>query len=475
MKNISQIALISVALFFGSTNESKSCYPRSIFVPHQLTYNPIFEHALELSAERAEPWNYMLSVKPIYTQSVGSKLQKYFTINHKCSLNVREDGSGDISSLWFNVVSSNDTFYNSTLSFHPKRQTYGGLLYFTAQLPCGFQLAINTAILTARHNMHLCEKDAQHLATIQNLGTCPGFSTIAESFANPERLFGRICGTRKKTGLDDIQVKALYTFYSHPCFEGALFGLLGIPTGKGSKARYLFEPLVGSKHVQLGFGVDGQWQITQSDINTWSLRGEAKYRYAFKGNEIRSFDLKKNGQWSRYMAFVDQTDKYAFYPAINDLTFKSCVSPRSSFDLYVATQFNHCNWNFELGYDLWYRNAEKVSVPFQLFESGIADLRGIALQNPHTANTANISQGIQPGVNQMISDPSFAPITIDDINLTSGAQAASLSNSVYGSIGYLFKRNCYALQVGLNVAYERGTSVNTPDSIATWLNLDLYF
>lgn len=472
MKQTSKIIRLALIIFLYATNPAKgnNSYPRSIFVPRQLSYNPILENALVLDAKLHEDFDYVFSVKPIYTQSVGSKFNKYFTIDHKESLNIQEDGSGDISSLWFSVISSDNTFYSSLLSFHPKRQTFGSAFYFAAQLSCDFQIAITTALIGSKNNMHIREKN------IQNFGTCSGYSTITQSFANPERLFGKIRGAQTIVGLDDIQVKLLYNYWESPCLSWDFYGLLGIPTGKGSKARYLFEPLVGSKHPQLGFGTYMGWIISENDCNRLSLLGEAKYRYAFKNKEYRSFDLKKNGQWSRYMLFVNESDKYAFFPAINNLTFKTNVTPQSSFDLYLALHCKHKSWNFELGYDLWYRSAEKISLPNSFLSNvGIADLKGIAEQDPQSASTANISQGIQPGINQMTSDPSFVPVTINDINLISGAQASSLSNSVYGSIGYMFDTKCHTMQVGLNAAYERGSSINVPDNVMTWLNIDIYF
>lgn len=257
-----------------------------------------------------------------------------------------------------------------------------------------------------------------------------------------------------------------------------MYALLGIPTGKGSKATYLFEPLVGSKHAQLGLGSDLRWNIIESDGGSWSLLSEIKYRYGFAGKECRSFDLCNNGQWSRYMFLVNQSDPYNFFPAINDLTFKAKVTPASSLDFYLATHYTHKEWNFELGYDLWYRSAEKVRLDCNCTSFptvGIADLRGIAAENPFTASTANISQGVQPGTNQMVSDTNFVTETLQDINLISGAQSKSLSNSFYGSVAYKHNIRCYTMQVGLNVAYELGSLNKTPSNIATWLNIDLYF
>lgn len=467
------IALVPcvILLIIGSYLQAENFYPRSIFVPRQLSYNPIFENALMLENKIDEEWDWIFSVKPIYTQSVGSKFKKYFTINHKCSLNVQENGSGDVDSLWFNVIAPTGTFYSSELSFKPKRQTYGAVLYFAAQLPCNFQVAITTALVTARNSMHLCE------STIENPGTCPGYATLTQSFANCSRIFGRIDGTHKKTGVDDVQVKLIYEACKNDCFYWDMYGLVGIPTGEGSKAYNLFEPLVGSKHAQLGLGTDAQWNIMERDCWSWTLLGEAKYRYAFKADEYRSFDLLPNGQWSRYMLFVNASDPYSFYPAINNLTFQTKVTPRSSFDLYLATHANYNAWNFEIGYDFWYRSAEKVALCCAQLPNnvGIADLKGIAEQNPHSASTANISQGILAGTNQMVSDTTFIPVTMSDINCISGAAPRGISNSVYGSIGYKFERDCYDLQIGLNASYEGGSNVNTPDNVSTWLNVDLYY
>jgi hypothetical protein len=367
--------------------------------------------------------------------------------------------------------------YSSTLSFHPKRQTYGALLYFSAQFCHGFSFNINTAVVHARNNMHICESN------ITNPGILPGNPTVTTSFANANRNYGRICGSHSKTGLDDVQVKLVYNPYQSENCYWDFYVLGGIPTGKGSKAVNLFEPLVGSKHAQVGVGTDLQWNIRTGDECAWSVQAEAKYRYGFKAHERRSFDLTANGQWSRYMLFVNQTDLFTTFPAINNLTLKAEVKPGSSFDFYLATHVEYDRWNFELGYDFWYRSAEKVSLDCSTTLTqcatspaiGIADLLGIAMLNPHTASTANISQSVQPGPNQMVSDATFVPVTVANLNLCSGAAPRSMSNSFYGSIGYKVESECLTFQIGLNGAYELGTSVNTPDNVSTWLDLDFLF
>ncbi len=468
MKQIFKIILLMFFLSAYSGSSLKSnCYPRSIFVPRQLSYNPILENALTIDMQHNKAWDCVFSVKPLYTQSVGSTFEEYFTINHKCSLNIQEDGSGDISSLWFKVISSDPTFYNSQLSFNPKRTTYGGLLYFDAQLSNHFHISVNTALINTHNNIHLCEKN------INNLGTAD-YTTVTQSLAASERLFGKVQGAHSKTGFDDIQIKMIYNPYQTKRFYWDFYGLFGIPTGDGSNAHYLFEPLVGSRHIQLGLGTNAEWCITNNHGRTLKFIGEAKYRYGFKAREVRSFDLKKNGQWSRYMLFVNELDKYSTYPAINDLTFNAQVTPRSSFDLYLAADFTIKAWDFELGYNLWCRSAEKISLCSQSLNSvGVADLRGIAAQNPQSASTANIAQGDVVGINQMTSDATFIPVTMSDINSISGAQPFSLSNSIYGAIGYTFDAERYDIQLGIGGSYEKGSSGNTPDNGTVWLSFNL--
>jgi len=239
-----------------------------------------------------------------------------------------------------------------------------------------------------------------------------------------------------------------------------------------------FEPLIGSKHVQLGLGFDGEVAVRDTERGSLTLLGELKWRYGLKGCEYRTFDLTKNGEWSRYMLVVQESDPSTTLFATNFLTLQTDVTPKNSLDLYLAAHWQSCNWQFELGYDFWYRSAEKIclsktaSLPTSI---GIADLVGIAALDPETASTANITQGVQPGINQMVSDTTFITIKPEDLNLCSAGAPCSLSNTVYGSIGYTFEYGCHEMQVGLNVAYERGVNVNVPDNASVWLNVDYMF
>lgn len=465
--------MIILALANITQTIQADCTAHSIFVPRQLAYNPIYEDALVFD-EYAHMDQFLLSIKPIYTQTVGDSIKEYFNINHACTMSVKEDGSGDIDSLWFQVISAPNTFYSSTLSFKPVQKTYGALIYFAWLLSADFALTINTAVIERKNNMHICEK----ISSPVNLGEVPGIATMTQAFANPAINYGKICGTQSESGFDDVQIKLLKNFRA--CDDESLFGdvyaLVGIPTGHGSKANYLFEPLVGSKHAQFGLGLNAEKSIDLCLCDQFSLYGEFKWRYGFKGTEVRSFDMTPNGQWSRYMLFTTPTNPDTPFPAINNLTFKTDVTPRNSFDLLLGAHLELNTFVFELGYNFWYRQAEKVSPCLNLADVGIADLVGIAqLNNPNpptvtSASKATISEGVYPNEFQMPRDATYTQVTKNNINLCSGAQPTALTNGIFGSIGY----HCGQLDLGINASYE-GANSNTASVVSVWGNIDVRF
>ena len=448
-------------------------YAHSIFVPRQLAYNPIYENALVFD-EYAHIDQFLISIKPIYTQTVGDSIKEYFNINHACSMSVKEDGSGDLDSLWFQVISAPNSFYSSTLSFKPTQKTYGALIYCAWLLPADFALTLNTAAIERKNNMHLCEK----VTSTPNMGEVPGLTTMKQALANPALNYGKVCGTQSESGFDDVQIKLLKNFRA--CDDNSLFGdiyaLVGIPTGSGSKSAYLFEPLVGSNHAQFGLGLNAEKSFDLCMCDQFSLYGEFKWRYGFKSTEVRSFDMTPNGQWSRYMLFTTPTDPNTPFPAINKLTFNAEVTPRNAFDVLLGAHLEVNKFVFELGYNFWYRQAEKVCPCINLAEVGIADLVGIAQlnsTNPVTvtsASKATISEGVYPNEYQMPRDTTYTVVNKANINSWSGAQAVAMTNAVYGSIGY----HCGQLDLGINASYEGGNS-NTASVVSVWGNIDVRF
>lgn len=451
----------------------------TFFTPRQITTDPTFELALDdyymfLSEESK---NYQLYIKPFYQQSChGSKKAGYFLPNNTCCASVREDGTGDINPLWFNVISAPGTTYNSTLCFAPQRTTYGSVFTFFANLCSwvdGLWLLANTAVVGAAHNVHVHETN--RTAT----GTIPGFANLCDGFNNPDWCAGKIkcCGKKTKTGLDDIQIKIGYNFDCGDIDHAAFYGVLTIPTGNRPNADYLFEPLVGSKHASLGAGLNAGYILCDSNQGSLSVLTDLKYRYSLSAHERRSFDLCTNGDWSRYLLVVDETDPLYSLPGINYFTLPVNVTPRSTIDFWLALHSRRsCNWDIEIGYNLWWRQQEKVTLRCcnsALSSSiiGIYDIGGLCSGTATTASTATIAQSVANAV----SDATFVPLTISDLNLSSAAHPAVLTNKIYLATSGHYDIAYHELLIGIGASYEAARHNSALDQWAVWTTFGFDF
>lgn len=454
---------------------TRYCGSRSIFVPHQITYDPVYENALTRNLFATSQADFLLDIKPFYTQSTNSKkLARYFLIDCKESLLVRENGTGDIGSLWLNLIAPIGASYSSTLSMCPKMSragVYVGFLFNTDCFCSKTFVSITSAVVNARNKTNLTESN------VTAPGDLPGYINLYEALDNENLKYSKITTKRlSKTGLDDIQVKVGKTLIDNctRTIDGYL--LIGIPTGSGQKGEFLFEPLVGTKNFNIGLGFYGLRNLSEHDDCSLNFLYELKYRYACKARERRTFDLIANGQWSRYMLNTTQALPFVTTELVNHVSFIADVTPGSHLDAWFAFNYRRCNWTLEIGYAFWLRQQEKVCLRSGCNEAtlpaniGIAYLPGAVNLVPTSASTATISQSVvEPNLIQ--PDAVYTNITLADLNLKSGLHPRVTANKVYASVGYLCKKSCYDLMLALNGSYEHANK-NGADQFAIWANLD---
>jgi len=450
----------------------------TFFAPRQITTDPTFELALtDYDIYHAlDEKKFQLSFKPFYQQSTDEKKAATFFMPHnKCCAAIREDGTGNINPLWFNVIAPIGAQYNSILCFAPQRTTYGGVITFYANLHSfinGLWLLANTAIMGATHDIHVneCDKTAT--------GSIPGFANMCDGFNNSDWCAGKIncCGKKTKAGLDDIQIKIGYDFDCPKIDHIALYGILTIPTGNRPTSHYLFEPLVGSKHVTLGVGLNTDYTICQHENSSWNILADLKYRYAFNAREKRSFDLCNNGDWSRYLLVATQDQPLDSLSGINYFTFPSQVTPRSTIDFWLALHHHYCKWDIEVGYDLWWRQKEQVKLDCccnATFNTpiGIYDMSGVCNPNATSASMATIAQS----VGTVVSDTTFVPLTISDLNRSSAAHPNVLTNKIYLAASRHYNTAYHSGIVGFGSSYEIAQNNSAFNQWAVWATFGLNF
>lgn len=452
---------------------------KSFFRPRDISTDSMLElsltnyhryHSLDDSLEDGDLKDRWFSfyAKPLFMQSTNhKKMARYFLPNNNACATLDESGNGTLDSLWFNLISPDGTFYNSNIFLAPERTVAGVLFTMYVNFTKAIWLGINSAAVQVTNNIHLHEYRNQ-------TGTIPGFANAYNAFNNSAWCAGKIsCADLKVGGLDDIQFKLGYDVFKLEDGHATIYLVATAPTGKRPNSEYLFEPLVGSKNGSVGVGLDLDAVAAEIRDYELSFMLDFKYRFIFPATERRSFDLCKNGQWSRYLLVVTPDQLLNSQPGINLLTIPVKVTPRSTIDLWAALNLPICNFNIEIGYDFWWRQAEKICKKCPICPGyGIQTLAlcGFPLSS---ASTANITQGAS-GSNATVTDTTFTYITDADLNLNSAAHPHALSQKLYIDFGYTIKRDCYSALLGLGAAYEFATK-NALDQWTVWITTGITF
>ncbi len=469
MKAIQKLLICLFIQFCCGTSFAN--HSRTFFVPRLLSTDSMYELALtNYHRYHSIPdMHAYFSFTPLFIHSAhGEKLARYFLPHNKHCMTLRENGGGDIDPLWFNLIAKKGELYQSKVCLRPERTVTGGVLTWYFNMSYRWWLGVNTAIVRVKHNLHVKENDRN------TRGILPGFENACDAFNNPRWEAGRLpCHEQKRTGVDDVQFKLGYDFYKTPCQHATAYLVGTAPTGSRRTGRALFEPLVGSRHGSVGFGFNGDQSLYACDNKEFNIMADFKYLYVFPGTEIRPFDLTKNGDWSRYLLVVDTCERVNSKPGINFFTVPARVKPQSRIDFWLAAHYRRCNFNFELGYDLWWRQAERIeNIAFENERLGIQSLNLCAL--PVTSSSsAKINQGVT-GSRATKDDEKFTKIDRNALNRHSAEQPNVLANRIYGAVGYTFDQECYSLLLGFGSSYEFG-SRNLLNQWSVWGKCGLAF
>ncbi len=460
MKRSLIVTIILSLLFFNTYTKN-----HSILIPRSITHNATYELALDnyqiYHHNKDASATFSLYVTPFYTQSNnGKNTARYFLPNNACNLNIQEDGSGNVGSLWLNLVAAPGLSFSSTVSIAPIRKAVGGYFYTRFDFSPWFSdadwflkniwFAITFAAYEVKHSLNMTET----LTGEQVYGTIPGITTGIQALNNNSWTAGKFSTTTlKHTGVDDIQLKLGDNWFF--CDNQSHIGLYlvgTIPTGNRPSSKFIFEPLVGTKHGAFGAGINTDFNLYIDDNAQCSFMLDGKYRYLFAGCERRSFDLCENGDWSRYLLVVNENATSLSLPGINIATLPVIVTPGSQIELWCALHYKWCQWNFEVGYNLWWRNSDKICGN-NLFpaDTGIYDLAGAISGSPVSASKANISQSAI-GPNIALSDSTFTPSTL--LNFSSGKQPRAIINEIYAAFSYADNDVKVPFLIGFGGGYE---------------------
>lgn len=381
-------------------------------------------------------------------------LARYFLFNNKTSLVARDiDGGGasmsaanelgqDILAGNFNLLTVNQTF-NSIISLNPHHTTLGFGFTARAYFREYFWGSIDLPIVHVNNDLKLSENIANNgggVSVIRAIENQPTVGTMKDAFKQQGMTYGKIDGPRKKTGLGDITLRIGYDGVDWEnlymtTYIGAVF-----PTSNKPKAHYIFEPMLGNNgHFGIIFGNRGQFDTCKLFNGRLWLNWSAESQYLFENVQKRSFDLYRNGPWSRYLEMWKSSGirvaggitNRSF--GINLMTQDAKVTPRLSATIDTSLSYSAETFHANLGFTTNLRQSEEVDL-VNVWQAGpmIAGYVDDSRSNPfRTIGT------------ELDADNQNLDIFIQrsDINLGSAAHPAYISTTVHGTIGSYCQRD----------------------------------
>ncbi|MBD3232004.1 hypothetical protein GF322_05105 [Candidatus Dependentiae bacterium] len=443
--------------------------------------------------------HFTISNNIFYEESTDSSdLARYFFPNNKTELVVKGLGNGvdadgnvtgaDIAAEWLNIASNrepddpypndnNNYTFSSKIKVSPKFKQFGTTFFLHKKISKYFFLSAYFPFVQVETNMRLQEYDKENEripadVNRENLNT---IHNAYEGFNNPLMKYGKIGNYWKHlAGLADIKFEAGANLKIKKNHQLDIFANVTIPTSHTPKAEYVFEPLIGNAgHWGLGCGLNLDLKL----FKKLNFINKLDYLYLLQETEKRSFDLISNGPFSRYMLATNNKVSDRPIPLINYLTKDVDVTPGSSISWLASLHYAHRSFDFEIGYNFFYRQEEDVSLKHPWEEEiGIA----VYLDNNLEAFLTSYNE-VHPNYNQTSINSSiavdaaapFAVIEASNINVSSSKHPSVCTNKLYGTIGYRLNWNDNILGFNIGGSYEIASSNKLLSLWQIWFGTNL--
>jgi hypothetical protein len=446
----------------GAYTEKTFLMPRSHGVNLALE-STAFNEVIYRKAANSFGGNFQ--VAGFYTKSVGgTDIGKYFGVAEKNELTfgkIHADGTSDTkvsADLIFGWLEHNKGATDTTqvdagkLKFDPEHTGYGVNLYYHQDLEKvlkGLYLKVALPIVHVENDIKISSSGVEAKCLLEFFG---GELENTDASNLTEKLtHGLIKGKQSATGIADIDLTLGYHFLNKDDMAAAINLGLTVPTGNESDGKYMFEPIYGNGgHFGFGGGLLGSFQVWGDANHNFKLNAAMNYRYLFKGTEKRILGLPSldKKEMSVY-ALLGKNNQKGCVPAPNILTRNVNVTPGSQMDGIVGLGYNNEGFTIDLGYNLFFREAESVSLKDKFTDGEY----GIAKRDYDTSSAFNFSSN---------KEKEISNTTVR----TSAAETPSqLTHKFYGGLGYIFRDWEYPLMLGAGGHYEIASKNSAID---TW-------
>ena len=262
--------------------------------------------------------------------------------------------------------------------------------------------------------------------------------------------------------LSDTEMTIGYNYTCSQTDNSASLGLrVTAPTGNKPQGVYVLEPINGrGGNWGVGFYLAGDYRLWHNaSENTLKLSFMSSGIHLCTANVIRSYDLTSNGTGSKYLLVADYNNG-AYQNSIQNLINLSTLESQSSFafegDAALALSYNADGFSVDLGYNVWGRTGEDLTIS-QNFQAGRYAILGRQQVSNSDGTTSTGGQLCQPTAT-MSNSLGYAgdnatwtatlPLATDSANCIGGnsvfntvytAQYQAVTSKLFTKIGYNWK------------------------------------
>lgn len=286
--------------------------------------------------------------------------------------------------------------------------------------------------------------------------------------------YGKVnTASRSKTAIADIDVLLGYDVYANNDNRVAVNVGFTIPTANKSTGEFLFEPIAGSGHWAAGLGVEAEvrlWTAKDNEDRALSFLGSVDYRYLFQATEVRMSSFKfrttaASNEMPQYLlggkVQAANSSGNPLFPMANVLTRDHNVTPGSMVNMLADLSLDWDAFTFDLGYNLYFRDAEQVSV--RSWDEGTYGV----INDAFPTNNAVVVGSFKGGSGTAETYTYVSATSATSVAASSGydgsirkqdlimpATPAQLTHKVLGQAAYTFKDCQYPVTLGLGAHYE---------------------
>jgi hypothetical protein len=527
-------ALISTTIFLNVNATTHT--NKTFLMPRSHNPNLAMEYTTwhdQIKRKDDDMFNGTIQAVPFYQKSNNKKdLGQYFSISNR-TYSDRIDDYIEVSDVETSHLTVGDIIHYypndypvlGKITFRPYQESCGVRLDYHQKLDKfvnGLFIKINMPIVSVKHSMGYTYTwlGTQNLPTDSNItnagagypelnaAQCTGASKTMEDYftGNVENLatqarqyplnYYRIHNGKTKFGVADINIVLGYNFVYKESKHFNVNTAFLIPTGNAPDGKYRFEPVVGNGgHFGWGIGVDTAFELWNDNNKSVEFSIVTNYKYLFKGTEKRTLDFKyantgaythpnERSTWGPYKIGGAYGDTHA-EPLANFLTKDLNVTPRGEFDMMFDFAVNVGNWTIDLGYELFAKANEKVSLKHTWSDNRYGNAyigwnTTKAFISGTTIEGGGGYETIYRGYNSSLywnGTDVLTQYTIDSTHLLfdDAETPVQVTHKFFAGFGYAENANKYPWMLGVGASIEL-TSNNAALALwALWLKLGISF